>query len=44
MVNFLDMLDLVEGQIEVFKVRKVFETADMGDQIVVEVEILEGGG
>ena len=44
MIDFFDMLDFVEREIEVCKVRKVFEAADMCDEVVVEVQIMQGGG
>ena len=40
MVDIFDVLDLVEGDVETLETYKVFESANVRDQIVVEVEIL----
>lgn len=45
MGDVLDVLDLVEGEVKRRQIGEVLEaTADVGDEVVVEVEFLEGGG
>ena len=39
-----DVFDLVEGEIKGCQVDQVVEAADVGDEVVVEVEVLEGLG
>lgn len=43
MIQPLDMLNLVEAQIQVVKLRELVEAFDVRDQVVVEVELLQGG-
>jgi hypothetical protein len=42
--DVFDVFDLVEGEVEGGEVDEVVEAADVGDEVVVEVEIAEGGG
>lgn len=40
----LDVFDFVEAEVEASEVGQSLEAADVGDEVVVEVEIFEGRG
>lgn len=42
MVDVLDMLDLVEAQVQTGEACKCVKSFDMGEEVIVEVEVLEG--
>ena len=44
MGDVLDVLDFVEGEVEGGKVDEVVQAADVRDEVVVEVEVVKGGG
>jgi hypothetical protein len=43
MGDVFDVFDFVEGEVEAGEVDQVVEPADVRDEVVVEVELLEGG-
>lgn len=44
MVDLLDVLDLVKAQIERSKVYEVLQPSDVGDKVIVQIEIVQGRG
>jgi hypothetical protein len=43
-INALDVLDLVVAQIQAAKFCEGVKAFDMGDQVIIEFEVLEGSG
>ena len=44
MVDFLDMFDFVEGKVKDGKIGEIFESANMCNEIVVEIKFGQGRG